>query len=276
MASLSEAAGQHLERGAARHAPVSVGRRADAVVIAVVWGAWASLSLFVAPSYGDRGIYEQLFSSAYAVAVGAAIGFCLFDRLPSDGFGLFAARATAALLFAVLFSEAVVEPLLFGLEPISRAGVYYALTDGLSITIVFILIRLGQRVSLLRDDQQARTASNGDPAESRLTEQCFLARIAGGARRIYPSDVIYMQAERDFTRIVCLQGEYFVSENLKCLVAKSAKFGLVRVHKSFAVNLRQVDQLTRSKVQAAGRSLPVGRRHWPDVAMAWRGLHPPD
>lgn len=251
----------------------SARRRQDALAILLVWFAWLALSFLVAPDYGDRSVGERLFFSVYTVAVGAAVGFHLFDRLPKDGFLLFAARAASVLLFAVLLNEGVIEPLAFGLAPISRAGIYYALTDGLSIIVVFVLIRLGQRLGLREDlsaPVMAETSSNREQALTDGDADCFFVRVPGGTRRLRAADVLYIQAERDFSRIACIQGEHFVSESLKSLLAKAAGLGLVRIHKSFAVNLLHVDQLTRLSVRAGGRSLPVGRRHWPEVATAWR------
>ena len=272
-------------RSVQRHVwPMAVGRRPalerktkrrdDALAILLVGMTWLSLSFFVAPAYGDRSVWEQLFFGIYGVAVGVTVGFYLFDRLPRDGFGLFALRAASVMLVAVLLNEAIIEPLVFGLEPISRAGIYYALTDGLSITAVFVLIRLAQRLPVLRqlEPPQSPAVPPAAPLERKPTQaddDCMFVRVAGGTRRIYVADIIYMRAERDFTRIVCVQGEHFVSESLKSLLIKSAVFGLVRIHKSFAVNPSRVDQVARSRIEAGGCRLPVGRRYWPEVARSW-------
>ena len=179
-------------------------------------------------------------------------------------------------LFGTLVNESLVEPLAFGEGPINAEGVYYGLAGSLSMAGFFLLIRLAERLHALRrrvpseperqNDPEARAASPG-PFDA--DANCFFVRVAGRTHRIHAPDVVYMAAERDFTRIVCANDEHFVSESLKSLLGRSAGFGLVRVHKSFAVNIGRVERLTRTQVQLGDCRVPVGRRYWPALAETW-------
>jgi hypothetical protein len=232
------------------------------------------VSLFVQPH--EVSAAERLYYSFYNVAAGALVGFYLFDRVPKDGFALFAVRAAAAILFGTLANEMVVEPFVFGTGPINGVGVYYGITDSLSWAGIFLLVRLAGWLQILQPRFDAgpeapagpdsRAASSG-PAGA--DADCLFVRVAGGTRRIRAADVLYMKAERDFTRIVCANGEHFVSESLKSLLARSARLGLIRVHKSFAVNLGRVERLTRAQVRLGGCDVPVGRRYRPAFVQSW-------
>ena len=100
-------------------------------------------------------------------------------------------------------------------------------------------------------------------------------QVAGETRRIRAADVIYFKAERDFTHVVCSTGNYFVSEGLKSLLDRTAPFGFARVHKSFAVNLRRLDRLTRTEAGLGCERVPVGRSYWRAVADVLRPASAP-
>ena len=243
--------------------------RRDWLVILVVWLGYVSLTLLVEPRHGGASTYELLYYTIYDVGVGSLIGFYLFDRFPKDGFIPFALRATLAILGGTLVNESIVGPLALGAEAINGRSVYYGLTDSLSVAGFFVLIRLAQRLKAFQQQlpagPEARNGSRDDADTG-----CFFVRVANGTQRIHFPDVIYMAAERDFARIVCINGEHFVSENLKSLLERSTPFGLVRVHKSFAVNLSRVERLTRTEAQLGDRRVPVGRRYRPAFVEAWQ------
>lgn len=255
---------------------VGPGGRHDALAILLAWGLAGCLSLFVQPH--EASAFELVYYTFYNVAVGALVGFYLFDRLANDGFALFAARAAAAILFGTLVNEIAVEPFVFETGPINGVGVYYGVTDSLSWAGIFLLVRLagwlhGPR-QLFHSEPEARSGRDAGGASSRPADSdadCLFVRVANGTHRIRAADVVFMKAERDFTRIVCANGEHFASESLKSLLDRSAKLGLVRVHKSFAVNLGRVERLTRAEVHLGGCRVPVGRRYRPAFVQTWHG-----
>jgi LytTr DNA-binding domain-containing protein len=252
----------------------------DILVILLALAVSVCLSLFVQPHPGEASIWERLYYTFYNVAVGALVGFYLFDRLPRDGFALFAVRAASAILSGTLVNEIVVEPFVFGAGPINGVGLYYGLTDALSWSAIFLLLRLAEAMRVMQQrlhpEPEARSEIEAGGASSTPADgdaACLFVRIANDTRRIHAPDVIYMAAERDFTRVVCTNGEHFVSESLKSLVERSGELGLIRVHKSFAVNLGRVEGLTRTEAQLGERRVPVGRRYRAAFVDSWRA-HP--
>lgn len=249
--------------------PVPSGGRRDLLIILIVWVVYAGLSLFVAPNYGDS-TSELIYYSVYDVALGALVGFYLLDRASRDGLARFAIGAAFTILIGALINEAVVGPVFFGADSITGESVYHAVGDSLSTCAVFVLLRLAQRLAARTGSRPAGELNPGQFAPAAADADWMFVRASGGTRRIHVPDVLYMEAERDFTRIICVNGEHFVSESLKSLLDRSAKLGLVRVHKSFAVNLGHVDRLTRTELQLGARRVPVGRRYWPAFAETWR------
>lgn len=258
-----------------RRGPAS--RRREFLTILLALAVSVYLSLFVQPHDAEVSTAERLYYTFYNVAAGALVGFWLFDRLSADGFALFAMRAVALLLCGTLINETAIEPFVFGAQPINGVGFYYGLTDSLSWTAIFLLLRLAEGLPVLRQRPRPQPGSASDPRMGRALPgpagpdaACLFVRVANGIRRVHAADIIYLAAERDFTRLVCATGEHFVSESLKSLVERSAGFGLVRVHKSFAVNLGRVERLTPTEVRLGDRRVPVGRRYRAAFVESWR------
>lgn len=246
----------------------------DAAAIAIIWLVSMAVDFFVAPNYDQVTKTELFYYTIYNTAVGAFIGFYLLDRLGRPDLRLFLAAACAAWLGGTLINEAVVEAWFFQTGPINMEGVYYGLVDALTMTAIFVLLRLPKQ--LRAADERAREPwPNAAPADRPLpqdridTADCFFVRVAGETRRIFAADLIYLEAEKDFTRLVCATGEHFVSESLKSLIERSSGFGIVRVHKSFAVNLRRVERMTRMEVRLGEHRVPVGRTYWEELDDAW-------
>ena len=252
----------------------------DFAHVILVWLASACLTFFVAPNHDQASNLERLYYTVYDTAVGAFIGFYLLDRLARNGLAVFAGCSSAVWIAGTLINEALIEPYAFRSGPINVEGVYYGLLGSLTMTGVFIVLRLPRHY---RDVRQQATATARLPEEIASTTpstcestetSCFFVRVAGETRRIFAADVIYMKAEKDFTRLVCVTGEHFVSESMKSMIQRLERLGLIRVHKSFAVNLPRVDRMTRMEARVGGHRIPVGRRYWEQFAEKWKVQFP--
>ena len=131
---------------------------------------------------------------------------------------------------------------------------------------LFLLLRLFGTLRGARGGAEA-ARDPAPPADSGH----FFVRVGSGTRRVCAADILYLRAERDYAHIVCTDGRVFVSESLKELLEKAAPYGLVRVHKSFAVNLNRIERLTRTEAGLSDECVPVGRRYSKSLAEAWRG-----
>lgn len=242
-------------------------RWSDLVWIFLVWAATAFNLLFVEFHYDEFSNAELIYYSFYNVGIGALVGFFLYDRI--DRFGLAGATAAAAglILGGTLINEILIEPVIFRTGPMNSEGLYYGVVDASMFAGVFVLFRVARQLNFFRERLVELAATRLAAPET----ASFFVRVAGETRRIFPADLLYMRAEKDFTRIICRNGEHFVSESLKSLVERVQPFDIVRVHKSFAVNLGKVDRLTRGEAWIGDIAIPVGRRYAQSFAEDWTG-----
>lgn len=243
--------------------------RHDPLSILLVWLGLLVFKLFVEPNHEGAAVRELVYYAFYNTVIGAFVGFYLVDRFVRRSIYSLLALSGLSLLAGTLVNEGVVEPVLFRTGPINFEGVYYGLFEAATAATLFILIRIFGALRAGIAEAPAKPSPRDSFGLGSREGGHFFVRIGSETRRISAADLIYVKAERDYAEIVCASGRHFVSESLKDVLDKAAPFGVVRVHKSFAVNLRRVDWLTGTEAGVGDRRVPVGRRYRQSLADAW-------
>jgi len=96
----------------------------------------------------------------------------------------------------------------------------------------------------------------GQPEPTVLNDRIF---VFSGERRVKVmlADILYLQAERNYCRIHTDGKDYLLSMPMKSLEGKLSQKDFQRIHRSYIVNLKQVDEVDESSVQISGHSLPM-------------------
>jgi DNA-binding LytR/AlgR family response regulator len=77
--------------------------------------------------------------------------------------------------------------------------------------------------------------------------------------RLFLPDILYLEAMKDYTRIVTTQGQYLVLTTLSGFLQQLPADKFIRIHRSFIVNRDKVDAIRGGKVALATHELPVGK-----------------
>lgn len=77
--------------------------------------------------------------------------------------------------------------------------------------------------------------------------------------RVDIKDILYIEAERNYCRIYCKIKEYLLVMTLKDLDEKLPQKHFIRVHRSFIVNLSQIDEVATSHIVIAKKAIPVSK-----------------
>ncbi|MCC6762119.1 MAG: response regulator transcription factor [Chitinophagaceae bacterium] len=72
-------------------------------------------------------------------------------------------------------------------------------------------------------------------------------------------DILYLEALKDYTRIVTVHSKHMVLANLGSLLQQAAFKSFVRIHKSYAVQQHCISRYTATTVEVNGQVLPMGR-----------------
>ena len=89
-----------------------------------------------------------------------------------------------------------------------------------------------------------------------LSDRIFV-RHKDNMVKIFIEDILYIEAERNYCRIFTKNKEYLLSTTLKIMEDKLPARYFIRVHRSFIVNLAQVDEVAENHVIIALKAIPL-------------------
>ena len=95
--------------------------------------------------------------------------------------------------------------------------------------------------------------------EHTLNEDSLFIKDGHEHIRIQFSDIIYLEALKDYTGIITRQRKYCILTPLGNLLAEKRFSGFIRIHRSYAVQKHFIHKATTRSVMADQVSLPVGR-----------------
>jgi DNA-binding LytR/AlgR family response regulator len=90
-----------------------------------------------------------------------------------------------------------------------------------------------------------------------LTDRIFV-RYNGKMIKIMLMDILYMEADRNYSRIFTSQKEFVLSVTLKYIEEKLKIPFFMRIHRSYLVNMTCIDQVLESDVMINNKALPLG------------------
>lgn len=76
--------------------------------------------------------------------------------------------------------------------------------------------------------------------------------------KIMVTDILYIEADRNYSRIFTQQKEYLLSVTLKTIEEKLSMKYFLRIHRSYLINIMLVDEVIESHVMIGSKPIPLG------------------
>lgn len=109
----------------------------------------------------------------------------------------------------------------------------------------------------LRDFYQMRTKAYAFDTEQ---ENNFIIIKQGYDKyKIAINDILYLEAMKDYTKIVTTEQKYLVLSTLNGIIEKLPTDKFVRIHRSYVVNKNRVEAFQKNKVKIHSTELPIGK-----------------
>lgn len=90
-----------------------------------------------------------------------------------------------------------------------------------------------------------------------ILSDCIFVRHHEKMVRVNIKDIFYVEAERNYCRIHCKDKEYLITNTLKDMDDKLPDHHFIRVHRSFIVNLSNIDEIANTHIVISKKAIPI-------------------
>jgi DNA-binding LytR/AlgR family response regulator len=94
-----------------------------------------------------------------------------------------------------------------------------------------------------------------------LINQSLFIRINGRYKKIHSDDILFIEASGSYAHIQTNDQRYTLSQNLAHFQRKTPLPNLIKIHRSFIVNINKVDAFEESYVFVQNHKLPLSETH---------------
>ena len=101
------------------------------------------------------------------------------------------------------------------------------------------------------------TENKTDDAQPFILSDRIFVRYKEKMIKILITDILYVEADRNYSRIFTKDKEYLLSITLKIIEEKLPALFFQRIHRSYLINIAEVDEVSESQVFIAQKSIPL-------------------
>jgi len=114
-------------------------------------------------------------------------------------------------------------------------------------------------LTLVRIQEERNTEKSVDATaeEPFILSDCIFVRSHDKMVKVCISNILYIEAERNYCKIHCKDREHLLVMTLKDIEEKLVSNTLLRIHRSFIVNLSHIDEIATNHVVIAKKAIPL-------------------
>ncbi|MBS4063330.1 MAG: response regulator [Chitinophagaceae bacterium] len=110
---------------------------------------------------------------------------------------------------------------------------------------------------MAENDTGAMDVTDGEEQPFILNDRIFV-RYKEKMQKIMLADILFIEADRNYSRIFTTHKEYLLSITLKTIEKKLPTQLFQRIHRSYVINIMCVDEVTEHHVMIAQKPIPLG------------------
>ncbi|MEO7984044.1 MAG: response regulator transcription factor [Bacteroidota bacterium] len=100
-----------------------------------------------------------------------------------------------------------------------------------------------------------------EKTDSFLVNKQLFVRHKNKLIKLNPEEVLYAEAQSNFTVIVTAKEKYTVSTTLGIIEERLNQFGFLRIHRSYIINLSKIETIEDNTVTIAKQAIPLSRNN---------------
>lgn len=112
-------------------------------------------------------------------------------------------------------------------------------------------------LTIIRIQKENEKSISFDNETPFVLSDCIFVRSHNKMVKVCLNDILFIEAERNYCKIHCKDKEHLLVTTLKDLEEKLTSNNLLRIHRSFIVNLSHIDEIAMSHVVIAKKAIPL-------------------
>ncbi|MBF2709644.1 LytR/AlgR family response regulator transcription factor [Flavobacterium soyangense] len=109
----------------------------------------------------------------------------------------------------------------------------------------------------IQEEQNSEKTLDITSEEPFILSDCIFIRSHDKMVKVCINNILYIEAERNYCKIHCKDKEHLLVMTLKDIEEKLTSNTLLRIHRSFIVNLSHIDEIATSHVVIAKKAIPL-------------------
>lgn len=109
--------------------------------------------------------------------------------------------------------------------------------------------------------EQTRKKEEDTSQDFVLSDSLFI-RTNGMLVKLKLQDIIYLEADANYTQVYAKDKKFVIRSTLKDLEGKLDPNRFVRIHKSYLINLSEIDSIQAESVYISGKEIPISRNQY--------------
>lgn len=109
----------------------------------------------------------------------------------------------------------------------------------------------------IQEEQSNQKSSDLTTDEPYIMSDCIFVRSHDKMVKVCISNILFIEAERNYCKIYCKDKEHLLVTTLKYLEEKLPANNLMRIHRSFIVNLNHIDEIASNHVVIGKKAIPL-------------------
>lgn len=118
-----------------------------------------------------------------------------------------------------------------------------------------IEITISQVASNSTDSSNLETQNT----DSLILSDCIFVRHLNTMVKVDIKDILYIEAERNYCRIFSKNKEYLLVMTLKDMDEKLPSKHFLRIHRSYIINISQIDEIGNSHIVMGKKAIPISK-----------------
>lgn len=109
----------------------------------------------------------------------------------------------------------------------------------------------------IQEEQSSSKSTDLTSDEPYIMSDCIFVRSHDKMVKVCINNILFIEAERNYCKIYCKDKEHLLVTTLKYLEEKLPANNLMRIHRSFIVNLNHIDEIASNHVVIGKKAIPL-------------------